>query len=322
MTRFRIKTPSRLHFGLLGWGPGTLRQFGSVGLMIADPGIELIAEPAADWRAEGPLAERTVRVAQEVAKRLHSEGTAVSPAHVHVVRAAREHAGLGAGTQLSLAIVRLLCALAGRPEPSVNELAALSGRGLRSGVGLHGFAAGGLIVDGGHRQAGQVPPLISRLNFPPEWSIVVAVPEVAPGRHGTDELHAFAQLPPIPEQTSERLCRLVLLGLMPAVVEHDLATFGACLTELQQEVGHSFAPAQGGTFAHPRLEEIARFLAAAGIHGAGQSSWGPAVYGFTDESEGTRADIGRRLRDQFGLRPQDVFWTHARNQGATLESEP
>lgn len=322
MNRLRIKTPSRLHFGLLGWGPGTLRQFGSVGLMIEDPGVELTAEPADEWRAEGPLAERALRVAEEAARRLESDGTPVSPAHFRIARAPREHAGLGAGTQLSLAVIRVLWALAGRPEPGVAELASFSGRGLRSGIGLHGFVGGGLLVDGGHRQPGHVPPLIARLCFPPQWSVLVISPEIAPGRHGTDELQAFAELPPIPERVSERLCRLVLLGLLPAVVEHDLATFGACLTELQHEVGNCFAPAQGGTFANPRIEELIAFLAAEGIHGAGQSSWGPAVYGFTDEPECQRADIGRRLRDQFDLRPQDVFWTHARNQGASLESEP
>src|SRR5262249_13915093 len=133
---------------------------------------------------------------------------------------------------------------------------------------------------------------------------------------------AFAQLPPIPEQVSERLCRLVLLGLLPAVVERDLATFGSCLTELQEHVGHGFAPAQGGTFAHPRIEEIIRFLAAEGLHGAGECSWAAPVSGCTDEPEDQRADISCRLCVHCELHADDVFWTHARNHGATLESEP
>ena len=54
--RIRIRTPSRLHFGLLGWGPQAARQFGGVGLMIEDPGLELIGETAAEWTFEGPLA--------------------------------------------------------------------------------------------------------------------------------------------------------------------------------------------------------------------------------------------------------------------------
>ena len=45
MTRLlRILTPSRLHFGLLGWGPQAPRQFGGVGLMVERPGLEIVAE--------------------------------------------------------------------------------------------------------------------------------------------------------------------------------------------------------------------------------------------------------------------------------------
>ena len=56
--RMRIRTPSRLHFGLLGWGPQASRQFGGVGLMIDAPGIDLVVEPASSWLIEGPLAPR------------------------------------------------------------------------------------------------------------------------------------------------------------------------------------------------------------------------------------------------------------------------
>ena len=58
MTQFRIRTASRLHFGLLGWGPQAARQFGGVGLMIEAPGIELVAGTAPNWSSAGPLADR------------------------------------------------------------------------------------------------------------------------------------------------------------------------------------------------------------------------------------------------------------------------
>ncbi len=57
---------------------------------------------------------------------------------------------------------------------------------------------------------------------------------------------AFAELPPIAESLTERLCRIVMLGVLPAIVERDLAAFGAAIEELQAHVGASFAPAQGG----------------------------------------------------------------------------
>lgn len=319
MTAVRIKTPSRLHFGLLGWGPGAPRQFGGVGLMIGAPGIELLAEPASRWSAEGPLAERVLQVAERVASRMARDGAAVPPSRFRVLSAPREHVGLGVGTQLSLAVARILCTLAGVAEPSIARLAELSERGLRSGIGLHGFIHGGLIVDGGHRAPGSVPPLVAHLDFPDDWSILVALPRIAQGRHGPEELHAFAQLPSIPETVSERLCRLVLLGLLPAVAEHDLESFGASLSELQQQVGRCFAPAQGGTFAHPESEAVVAFLEAEGLRGVGQSSWGPAIYGFTCATDRERAAMLQRLRERFGLLGNDAFWTRASPRGAIQE---
>ena len=70
MNRFRVRTASRLHFGLLGWGPRAVRQFGGVGLMIESPGVEVIAEPASQWSFEGPLADRVRNIALEAADQL------------------------------------------------------------------------------------------------------------------------------------------------------------------------------------------------------------------------------------------------------------
>ncbi|HEX8201242.1 MAG TPA: beta-RFAP synthase, partial [Isosphaeraceae bacterium] len=149
MSGLRLRTPSRLHFGLLAWGPGAPRQFGGVGLMIDRPGLELTARAAATWQAEGPLADRALGIAGRVAGSLASRGSAVPAARLTIQRAPPEHVGLGTGTQLSLGVARVLAELSGLEDLTAEELAELTGRGLRSGIGLHGFAHGGLIVDGG-----------------------------------------------------------------------------------------------------------------------------------------------------------------------------
>src|SRR5262245_35699678 len=108
MTRVRVETPSRLHFGLLAWGPDAPRQFGGVGLMVESPGLLLTAEPSERWAAEGPLAERALSVAQRIAG---------EPVRIRVHRAPPEHVGLGVGTQLSLAVTRAVLALTGELRP-------------------------------------------------------------------------------------------------------------------------------------------------------------------------------------------------------------
>jgi beta-RFAP synthase len=320
MNAVRIQTPSRLHFGLLAWKSGLPREFGGVGLAVAEPGIHLEARPAGLFQAEGPLARRALQVAERVVARLGQQGTKVPGAKFRIERAQAEHVGLGTGTQLGLAVAQSILMLAGQTEPPVADLAALAERGLRSGIGLHAFAQGGLLVDGGRRAApaAGAPPLLSRMEFPTEWSVLVVVPDAPAGLHGLSEVQAFSQLPPIPDRITERLCRLVLLGLLPAVAERDLVSFGNALDELQALVGQCFAPAQGGSSVRPELQGIVQALRALGLHGVGQSSWGPALYGFSVEPAERRTTILQELRDKFGFAAETACWTKANNTGRVI----
>jgi beta-RFAP synthase len=322
MTRVRIHTASRLHFGLLGWGQDAPRQFGGVGLMIEDPGIVLLAEQAREPDAEGLLAIRVRNLLADIPGRLADLGFAApaNSARIQVVRAPREHIGLGVGTQVSLAVTRALLELnecdpaLSRPTP----LARLAGRGARSGIGLHGFFQGGLLVDGGHRIDGDLPPALVRHPFPEEWHILLIQPPQV-GLHGTDERHAFTELPPVPPRVTERLCRLVLLDLLPALIERDLDGFGRALGEIQRRVGECFSPVQGGVFASPLAEEVVEELGRLSLKGAGQSSWGPTLYAFSEADERERAEIARRVNDRFGLARLSISWTRAANHGAVIE---
>lgn len=319
MTRLRIQTASRLHFGLLGWGPNAPRQFGGIGLMVEEPGLVVTGEPSERFEAVGPLSERVSGFLRRV-EGMEAAGGSLKPARIEVQSAPEEHQGLGVGTQIDLAVSRLLLGLSGVDEPSLEQLAALSGRGRRSGIGLHGFLRGGLLVDGGHRVADSVPPLVARMDFPSDWSVLIVRPSGPKGRHGADESTAFAALPPFPERVTERLCRLVLLDILGAVAERDLETFGAALAELQRHVGAAFAGAQGGVFASPEAESLIAELGRLGLVGAGQSSWGPSLYAFGNVSRERRRAIADQLSARRGLRPNEILWTRARNQGAAIRS--
>ncbi len=76
----RIRTPSRLHFGLLGWGPQAGRQFGGVGLMIDSPGIDLLVEPASSWLIEGSYVARIQQLLDHLEKKMSEAGKSLSPA--------------------------------------------------------------------------------------------------------------------------------------------------------------------------------------------------------------------------------------------------
>jgi predicted sugar kinase len=106
------------------------------------------------------------------------------------------------------------------------------------------------------------------------------------------------------------------------VVEDDLVAFGAALTELQMLVGECFSSAQAGVYATAASEALVEHLRAEGLDGVGQSSWGPALYGFCCRSADERAALLSRLRSRFGLAPEAAFWTQASRGGAVVQAIP
>ena len=102
--------------------------------------------------------------------------------------------------------------------------------------------------------------------------------------------------------------------ILPALVEEDLTAFGSGLTEVQRLVGEMFRPIQGERFAHALLAELVDELLAGGALGAGQSSWGPAVYGLVHGDDAARS-LARRIEDRLRGRGI-VLVTRFDNRGA------
>jgi len=116
---------------------------------------------------------------------------------------------------------------------------------------------------------------------------------------GEAEGAAFAALPDPAQRDVERIAYLVLLGILPALAEGNLAAFGAALSEVQVINGRWFAHAQGGTFAPGPSSELVRRMREWGAAGIGQSSWGPAVYGIVDGDDAAEL-LARRVRESLG----------------------
>ncbi len=282
-----VEAPARLHFGVLDLRGDLGRRFGGIGAAVPAPSVLLEARPAAELNAEGPDAGRALEFARRFARH-HGLDLRL---HFCLHRSIPVHAGLGSGTQLGLAVARASAELSGLPT-DVAALARAVERGRRSGVGTWTFAYGGFVLEGGRAPgegAERVAPLLVRLPFPEAWRVVVAVPRGKPGLAGDDEAAAFARLPPPSAREVERVSHLVLMQLLPALADADLAAFGAALGAVQRITGGWFASAQGGAFAPGKTAELVERLRAWGAVGVGQSSWGPAVYGLVGEPDASRA---------------------------------
>jgi beta-RFAP synthase len=286
-----VEAPARLHFGVLDLGGRLGRHFGGLGAAIPCPSLLLEAAPAARLTAGGLDSDRAL----EYARRFLAFHTLPEAGRLVVHRAIPSHAGLGSGTQLALAVARALAELHGM-EADVLELATAVGRGKRSAIGTWAFALGGFIVEGGRRVgSSDIAPLLARFEVPETWRCVVAVPPGARGLSGEAEASAFDRLPKPANRDVERVSHLVLMQLLPALVEADLASFGEALSAVQRITGGWFAEQQGGIFAPGPTERLVTDMASWGAVGVGQSSWGPAAYGLV-EGEAAAGALAARVR--------------------------
>ena len=315
-TMIEVRTPCRLHFGLLALDPDQERQFGGTGLMIKAPDIAVALRPESTFCATGPRCDQAVIFARRFAQSALDAGITppIAGAAIRVTRCPRAHAGLGTGTQLAMAVGQAMAACFCPDEIGASRIAAMVGRGARSAIGAHGFASGGFIVEGGKRCADDLSPCLMRIAFPEAWHLVLIMPRALEGISGKREFAAFDRIGPIARSETAELCRQVLLGLAPALHEADFQGFSETLYELQQRVGRCFASVQGGVYADPQLEAIVNFIRQRGVRGVGQSSWGPTLYALCQDPEGAEA-LADVLRTHFTLDASEVTVTAPDNQG-------
>jgi beta-ribofuranosylaminobenzene 5'-phosphate synthase len=315
-----VKTPARLHFGLIDMNGDMGRFFGGLGVAIDRPNVVLEAQISESFSVTGEKSKQVT----SLAKRFLETYRRNADVSIHVEQTIPEHSGLGSGTQLALAVAAALAKLFQVIAP-IQELSLVMGRMKRTGVGTAVFNRGGFVVDGGKRMKGGIivpesfPPLIFRQPFPEDWKFVVAVPNVKKGLAKTEEKTAFGQLPPMPAETVGEICRLTMVKLLPALVDRDIESFGDALTQIQVVIGGYFAGVQGGTFSSSAAAAAIDFMKSCGTYGVGQSSWGPAVYGLVQgetEAKKLRAELEEFLQDRDG---GQVFVANADNRGAIIK---
>jgi beta-ribofuranosylaminobenzene 5'-phosphate synthase len=309
-----VKTPARLHFGLIDLNGDLGRLFGGIGVGINHPNVVLEAQRSERLAVTG---EKTEQV-KTLAKRFLEAYDIKANASINVKQAIPEHSGLGSGTQLALAVATALAKLF-NVDASIRDFAKSLSRGQRTSVGTAIFEQGGFVVDGGRcTSKNGFPATIFRQPFPRDWVFVVAVPDVNKGLARNEETAAFKALSPMSAEEAGRMCRLTMMKLLPSLVERDIESFGEALTQIQMVIGEYFAEVQGGTYSSRAAAEGIALLQKLGAYGAGQSSWGPAFYGLTlkEQAKEIRSKMQVFLNEGVG---GQVFVAKANNRGAYVK---
>ena len=324
--RVVVRTPSRVHVTLIDLHGGSGRVDGGIGITLDAPCILLEAELAPALSVKGgdaAVQERVGRIASEVLANLGIAGSIA----ITIRDGYPAHVGLGSGSQLALAVARAIAELHGLHLP-VRELAKLVGRGGTSGIGTAAFEYGGFIVDGGHTfgKGGEKsdfrpsaasrgvspPPVIARHDFPPDWKILLAIPDVPPGASGSIETDIFRAHCPVPLAEVRELSHEVLMRMLPGIASADLDLFGSSINAVQslgfKKVEVSLQP--------PQVTGLLTALREAGAAGAGLSSFGPAVYAIGDTGMTTLEQSARSFMNEHG--GGTTLVTTARNSGARV----
>ncbi|WP_424016019.1 beta-ribofuranosylaminobenzene 5'-phosphate synthase family protein [Halorubrum xinjiangense] len=338
----RVSAGARLHFGFCNLSLSHERLYGALGVGLASPRVVVDAEPASGVSVTVEGADGNPTSSADSAPSVRDDAReyattaadliGVDGARVAVRESLPRHAGLGSGTQLAAATLAAVATAHGEPA-RVRERAPALGRGGRSGVGVATFEAGGFVLDAGHPTArfttdrpadGEwtVPPVAARHAVPDDWRFLLVEPEADAGRSGTAEDDAMRTAVERAEPgLADRIGGIVTRRVLPAIATDNAEAFGAAVAEIGRLNGAWYADEQGGVYRPPVGEVVDTLSGDASVFGAGQSSWGPTVYGVTDAARADAAlDAGERALDAAGV-GGEVSVVRAANEGAKIDAE-
>jgi len=323
----RVKTPCRLHFGLIDLNGQLGRINGGLGVALEQPGWEIkgwITENNNDKISLSPSLISIIKRFDEYFK------TTTIGIDFKVHDRIPQHVGLGSNTQFSLAVGIILTKIH-NIETSVVEIANAIKRGGTSGIGVAAFDKGGIILDGGHTfgkgkqtesfkpssiSAASPPPVIFRQNPPSNWQFVLLTPKTKQGAYGKEEIDLFSDNCPIPAIEVEKLSRLILVKILPAIVEKDIQAFGEGLTEMQT----NFTQFGMNRYKKGNVNDLLNFTREnQDIFGSGLSSFGPTIFALTDTDEKAKRII-KEVKEVFPKNKFDLILSSKVNRnGAKIE---
>jgi beta-ribofuranosylaminobenzene 5'-phosphate synthase len=319
--RIEVSAGARVHAGFCNLSLARERLYGGVGFALDEPRVTVTAEPAAAVDCEE---SQFAEYADRACSLLGVPGASLS-----VVERLPRHVGLGSGTQSALATYAAVARAHGL-DPRPREHAPALGRGGRSGVGVAAFESGGFVVDAGHPTERfttdppadgewRVPAVSARHDLPDSWRVVLALPDTDPGRHGESEDESMrAVVDRADGSLAEELASLLVGRLLPAAAEGRLDAFGDALAAFGRLNGAWYADVQGGVYRPPAGRLVETLADDPAVAGAGQTSWGPAVWALTDAER--VGDARAAAEDALAALDPDgrVLVTRPTNAGATV----
>ena len=325
-----IKSPSRLHLGLIDMNGSYGRLDGGIGLTIQDPNLCLYCEPAEkgitidfneNFNFNESIKNECNKKITQAAEKVINFYDVDEGFYFRVDKAYLPHSGLGSGTQIALSTGKLITEYIGE-ESNGYSLGKITGRGGTSGIGVFAFDYGGFIVDGGHSKKekssflpssaskASPPQLFGRYEFPDEWGVLLVILKSEVSVSGQKEVNIFQDYCPIDRQEVELFSHLIFVNLIPFLLEKDLPCFGSIINKIQT-IGFKKIEVQ---LQSDNIKALMNKLTEIGAYAVGMSSFGPTVYSFYDKTNKHIVDEIKEYVGNDGI----VITTKAQNHGHIL----
>ncbi|RYG38596.1 MAG: hypothetical protein EON93_01790 [Burkholderiales bacterium] len=285
-----LKAPSRLHFGLVDLGGVTRRAFGGAGCFLQHPSTLIRFSPLQTNLCIGEGTPDHFRADLDVALAALQTRFPDAIGEVEILETPDSHTGLGSKTSAVLGCLKSVV-LGNALCVDDDELKRMSRRGGASGVGVHGFFEGGMIVDCGHSERPHGPWLPSgaydiealpvkavRLPMPPSWKVHLMAPRGSIVS-GETERAFFEEATPLAREEVLQTLAAIWHGIVPAVLGRDLELFRESLRDLSR-CGLKEKELQ----AQPNSRHLLTRIDDIGKLAAGMSSMGPLVYAVSESS--------------------------------------
>ncbi|WP_048057911.1 beta-ribofuranosylaminobenzene 5'-phosphate synthase [Methanothermococcus okinawensis] len=325
----KIISPSRIHMGLIDLNGSIGRVDGGIGITLNNPNFIIEGKESSDIEIEfdknitdknitnNEIEKRIYDISKKVLEYIGEKGI-----YLKIKSVIPQHSGLGSGTQMALSTGKLI-SLIYQKELDSKTLSTITGRGGTSGIGVNAFEKGGFIVDGGHSfgkgkdkedfrpssasKNVRAPPVLFRHDF--NWDVVLTIPK-GESIYGNKEVDIFKKYCPIPLNETQKICHLILMKMMPAIIENDISSFGEVVNKLQY-IG--FKKVELG-LQKDIVKELLETLQK--VSYSGLSSFGPTIYSICDGKDSVKnvVETSKEFFDKYRI-DGDIIITKGNNRG-------
>ncbi len=277
------------------------RCYSGLGLMLQQPVMTIEAKFADRFKVLDSTEEQENRIVDAAQRSNDFLGhDRLPPLEMLVSQSPNLHSGLGSGTQLACAVATLIATYFDQLENPSDEqfinardlwirnsrlmpdehsaLAAASGRGKRSHIGLDGFLHGGWVYDTGcdgpivHDDDYRTTVL---KQFPSQWSVLLFENPNGRGVSGSEEQSFFDRSEKSSNKYSSQMLELIDECILPGLDQSCFELFGPAITRYNQLAGMLFEPATTQNHPLESPDDLTEVLHQLGLFAVGQSSWGP-----------------------------------------------